>query len=253
VLYKRAHKRDLEPLSRLILTNRVTCPTAGYRLMYKILRRQGAECTRSEVREVYVRLNLMGKRAPPRMRTTNSRHAFQRYPNLVKDLKIERPDQVWVADTMEFRIGGKRTFLALVEDIFTRRALGFALSFVNDSLLTLEALEMALRFGTPEIHHSDQGGTYASGRFTRKLLNLNVVISMAAAGKAWENGYAERLNKTFRYEEIVRSDYLTIQEARNQIAAYVKLYNNQRIHMSLGYRTPNEVNEAQAKDKENRE
>jgi len=154
---------------------------------------------------------------------------------------------------MEFRIGGKRTFLALVEDIFTRRALGFALSFVNDSLLTLEALEMALRFGTPEIHHSDQGGTYASGRFTRKLLNLNVVISMATAGKAWENGYAERLNKTFRYEEIVRSDYLTIQEARNQIAAYVKLYNNQRIHMSLGYRTPNEVNEAQAKDKENRE
>jgi len=216
--------------------------------MYMLLRRQRVACTRSEVRQLYVRLKLLGKRAGPRVRTTDSRHEHERYPNLVKGLLVVRPDQVWVVDTLEFKIGRKKVFLALVLDVFTRLILGFALSFSNDTLLTLEALEMALAKGTPEIHHSDQGKTYASDLYTGRLLGLQVRISMAAAGCAWENGFAERLNRTLKDQEIRRSEYETLKEARDAIAAYVKLYNEQRMHMSLGFLTPQEVKESYRKD-----
>ena len=238
VLYRAKAQRSLEQLTRLIQANLVTFPYAGYRWMYVLLKRQRVASTRSEVRRVYVDLNILGKRAPPKMRTTDSRHEHERYPNLVRDLTPERPDQVWVADTLEFRIKRRRAFLALIEDVYTRRVVGFAISFANDSLLTKEALAMALLGGTPEIHHSDQGKTYAAGDYV-DLLPETVRISMAAAGRAWENGFAERLNRTFREQEISRSEYESLEEARSSIQAYVKLYNEERIHESLK-RTTNE-------------
>ena len=244
VLYSRKPLINLDPLARMIQANLVTFPDAGFRWMYMLLRRQRISCTRSQVRQVYVGLKMLGKRAPPRVRTTDSRHEHERYPNLVKDLEIERPDQVWVADTLEFNIGKKKAFLALVEDVYTRLIMGFAISFSNDSLLTLSALEMGLADGTPEIHHSDQGKPYASDLHTGRLLGLGVQISMAAVGCAWENGFAERLNRTVKEQEIRRSEYDSIKEATEAIEAYVKLYNEKRMHMSLSFRTPKEVKDA---------
>ena len=242
VLYQVCPKRDLEPLAVVVQHSLVTFPTAGYRLMYKILRRQHVACTRNEVRKVYAGLGLLRKRAAAlKYKTTDSRHEHERYPNIVKKLKVDHPDQVWVADTTELRVSGRRAFLAREEDVLTRRVIGFALSLANNSVLTTEALDMALRLGVPEIHHSDQGKTYASEYFTGPLLKQGVRISMAAAGCAWENGYAERLNRTFKEEEILRSEYESLDEARNSIAAYVNIYNQQRLHMSIGYRTPQEV------------
>jgi putative transposase len=248
VLYRRSAPRDLEGVKWVILHNRVTFPTMGFRLMYKLLMRQRLLCTRSEVHRAYRELNILGKRAAPRVRTTNSEHGEPRYPNLVKDLAIVRPDQVWVADTTDLKIGTRVAFLALVEDAFTRRVLGWAMGFSNNSLLVLDALEMALTRGRPEIHHSDQGKPYASMRHTGRLLKLAVKLSMAAVGCAWENGLVERLNRTFKHEEILRSEYTTLAQARAAIAKFVKLYNERRIHMSLGYRTPNEVNQAYGRD-----
>lgn len=248
VLYRRRPERDLVRLECQIQHNRVSFRTAGYCWMFALLRRQRVSCTRSEVRRVYVKLGILGKRAPPRVRTTDSTHEHPRYPNQVRDLPVIRPDQVWVADTTEFRIGGRRTFLALVEDMYTRRVVGFALSFANNSLLVLEALDMALKLGCPEIHHSDQGKTYASDIYTGRLLMRQVTLSMARAGCAWENGHAERLNRTFKDEEILWNEYQTLDEARQSIRAYVMLYNEQRIHMSLRFRTPNEVTNTYAND-----
>ncbi len=213
----------------------------GYRLMYKLLSRQGVACSRSRVREVYANLNLLGRRAPPRAQTTNSRHNEPRYPNLVKDLAIQRPDQVWVADTTFLKVARRTAYLALVEDAYTRRVVGWSLGFTNDASFVMSALEQALTRGRPEIHHSDQGTTYAAKCCTSRLLKLGTSLSMAAVGKAWENGLAERLNRTFKEEEIRRSEYDSLSEALSSIAAYVKLYNEQRIHMSLGYKTPLDV------------
>ena len=218
--------------------------------MYKILQRHRVECTRWEVREVYRRFGMLGKRAPNRVRTTDSRHEHERYANIVKKLKVERPNQVWVADTTELRVGSARAFLALIEDVFTRRVVGLAISLANNTSLTLEALDKALAGATPEIHHSDQGKTYASLSYTQTLLDKGVLISMATAGCAWENGFAERLNRTFKREEIRRSEYQSIREARRAINAYAKIYNEQRLHMSLGYTTPNEASEAYTRQME---
>lgn len=250
VLYRRSEPADLEGLKQVILHNRVTFPTMGFRLMHKLLVRQCVRCSRSDVRRAYIELKILGKRAPPRVQTTNSNHDEPRYPNLVKGLAVVRPDQVWVADTTYLKVAGRNAYLALVEDAFTRRVLGWAIGFSNNTMLVLDALEMALTRGQPEIHHSDQGKTYAANAHTRRLLKLGVAISMAAVGKAWENGLIERLNRTFKHEEILRSEYQTLAESRSAIAKYVKLYNEQRIHMSLGYRTPNEVNESYGRDQQ---
>jgi transposase InsO family protein len=242
-LYQARGSSDLQALKQLIEHLRVSFPTAGFVLMYKLLRRLKLSYSRAQVRRAYVQMGILGKKAPPRVRTTDSRHEHERYPNILKDLAVEEPDQVWVADTTEFKAGGRTTYLALLEDVYTRRVVGYALSHSNNTQLTLEALEMALRSGTPQIHHSDQGNTYASGGYTRRLLNLGVVLSMAAVGCAWENGYAERLNRTFKEEEILRSEYNSLSEARACIQAYVKLYNESRLHMSLGYITPKEAHD----------
>jgi putative transposase len=241
VLYKGKPARDLEPLKRVIQANRVTFPTFGFRLMHQLLSRQRVACTRSEVRRAYVEMKLLGKRAARRVRTTDSSHGEPRHPNLVKDLPIERPNQVWVADTTYLQVGGRTAYLALVEDAYSRKVLGYALGFTNDAHFVLGALELALAHGRPEIHHSDQGRPYASKSHRLRLLSVGAQPSMASVGKAWENGLAERLNRTFKEEEIRRSEYDSLQEARNSIAAYVKLYNEERIHMSLGYKTPKEV------------
>jgi transposase InsO family protein len=244
VLRERKPPRDLSRIKIAIEHMRVIFPTAGFVLMYQLLRRHRVLCTRAEVRRAYSELGYLRKRPPRRSRTTDSRHEHERFPNLVRNLRVERPDEVWVADTTEFKVLGKTTYLALVEDMFTRRVVGFALSHSNNSQLTSEAMEMALRLGTPEIHHTDQGKTYASDRYTRRLFSLGVLLSMAAAGCAWENGYAERLNRTFKEEEILLSEYQSLAEARASIAAYVTIYNEARLHKSLAYKTPNEVNDA---------
>lgn len=242
-MYQARGSGDLQELRRLIEHLRVSSPTAGFVRMHKLLKRLKLPFSRAQVRRAYVQMGILGKKAPPRVRTTDSRHEHERYPNIVKDIKAEEPDQIWVADTTEFKAGGKTTYLALIEDVCTRRVVGYALSHSNNTELTLEALEMALRSGTPQIHHSDQGKTYACARYTRRLLELGVVLSMAAAGCAWENGYAERLNRTFKEEEILRSEYQSLSEARACIQAYVKIYNESRLHMSLGYITPMEAHD----------
>ena len=243
-LYRRKPTRDLTALTQQIQSNLVTFPTAGFTWMYKLLCRQRVACTRLEVRQVYLNLKQLRKRAPRRIRTTDSRHEHERFPNLVKDIQAQRPDHIWAADTLELQIQKRRAFLALIEDIYTRLVMGFGLSFANDSLLTLQALNMALSAGTPEIHHSDQGKTYASDLYTSRLLELGTQISMAAAGRAWENGFAERLNRTFREQEIALSEYDSYNEALASIGAYVKLYNEDRMHQGLGYLTPREAKQA---------
>jgi putative transposase len=248
LLYARKPRRDLERLRGVVEHNLVTFPTFGYTRMFKLLQRQRVLCTRSEVRAVYVALNLLGKRAPRRIRTTDSNHSERRYPNLVKDLDVVRPNQLWVADTTYIGVAGRTAYLALVEDAYTRLVLGWSVGFVNDALFVKDSLELALAQGRPEIHHSDQGKPYASATYTNRLLGVGARLSMADAGKAWQNGLAERLNRTFKEEEIRRNEYRSLKEARAAIGAYVDLYNRDRIHMSLGYRTPTEVLESYGRD-----
>jgi len=140
-------------------------------------------------------------------RTTDSRHAYPRYENLVKDLEISHPEQVWVSDVTYIRLGKGWVFLAIVLDVFTRSVRGWGLSTACDTELTLAALRMGLNDRVPFIHHSDQGGNYAAHAYIDELRKYNIQISMAAVGKAEENGYAERFMRTVKEEEVDLSDY----------------------------------------------
>jgi len=172
-------------------------------------------------------------------RTTNSDHPYPRYANLVKDREITHPEQVWVCDITFIRLGLSFVYLAIVMDVFTRVIRGWQLSKLLDQELSLAALRMALVNHVPQIHHSDQGVQYAAHNYIDLLREHKIQISMAAVGKAEENGYAERFMRTIKEEEVDLSDYQDFVDALSQIRRFIEdVYNHKRIHSSLGYLTP---------------
>jgi transposase InsO family protein len=214
-------------------------PTFGYRRLTVMMRRLGWPVNGKRVRRWMDELGLTG--APParKTRTTHSQHAFPRYPNLVKDLKIRHPDQVWVADITYIHLRNEFVYLAVLMDVFTRSIRGWHLGRDLDQGLTLAALERALVVAAPKIHHSDQGVQYAATAYVERLHKLGVQLSMAAVGEPRENGYAERLVRTIKEEEVDLSDYRDFTDARGQIGHFIDaVYNVKRIHSALGYLTP---------------
>jgi len=219
-------------------------PTYGYRRLTAMMRRLGWPMNSKRVRRWMDELGIHG--APPtrKRRTTNSNHAFPRYPNLVQDLEITRPDQVWVADITYIRLRREFVYLAVLMDVFTRSIRGWHLGRDLDQGLTLAALERALVVAVPQLHHSDQGVQYAATVYVERLQNLGVTLSMAAVGEPRENGYAERLVRTIKEEEVDLSEYQDFADAHQQITRFLDdVYNVKRIHSSLGYLTPREFEE----------
>jgi transposase InsO family protein len=159
----------------------------------------------------------------------------------VKDLTVVRPDQVWVADITSVRLHREFVYLAVVMDVFTRSIRGWQVGRSLDQGLTLAALERGLVVGTPEVHHSDQGVQYAAAVYVGRLTGLGVTLSMAAVGEPRENGYAERVMRTIKEEEVDLSEYRDFADARSQIGRFLDdVYNVKRIHSALGYLTPKE-------------
>jgi transposase InsO family protein len=214
-------------------------PTYGYRRLTAMMRRLGWPVNGKRVRRWMEELQLTG--APPKRttRTTNSKHAFPRYDNLVKDLEISMPDQAWVADITYIRLHREFVYLAVLMDVFTRCLRGWHLGRSLDQGLTLAALERALVVATPQIHHSDQGVQYAATAYVERLKQRNIQPSMAAIGEPRENGYAERLMRTIKEEEVDLSEYHDFADAHRQIRRFLDdVYNVKRIHSALGYLTP---------------
>jgi len=180
-----------------------------------------------------------------RCRTTDSQHPYPRYPNLVQELVVVRPEQVWVCDITYVRLGNGFVYLAVIMDVFTRAIRGWSLSRDLDTNLTLAALRDALTLCIPETHHSDQGVQYAAHEYVALLHQYHVQISMAAQGKPEENGYAERLMRTIKEEEVDLSDYNDFADAYQQIGRFIEdVYMTKRIHSALGYLTPVEFEAA---------
>ncbi len=218
-------------------------PKYGSRRLMHQLRRPpyGTEIGRYRVRRIMRQLNLLQPTRRKRFRTTNSDHPYPRFPNLVENLEIVRPEQVWVSDITYIHLKREFVFLAIVMDVFTRAVRGWNLGRSLDGSLTLAALQQALQDRVPEIHHSDQGVQYAAESYVRQLRHRQVQISMAAQGEPRENGYAERMMRTIKEEEVDLSDYLDFADAHRQMAHFLEtVYNQKRIHSSLGYLTPSE-------------
>lgn len=218
-------------------------PTYGTRRVTHQLRRAPYHyrINRKQVQRIMRQRGWLRRTRRRTCRTTNSNHPYPRYRNLVEDLVIVRPDQVWVSDITYIRLGGEFIYLAAIMDVFTRAIRGWHLSRSLDVSLSLGALEMALSDHVAEIHHSDQGVQYAAHEYVRQLTNRHIAISMAAVGQAEENGYAERLMRTIKEEEVDLSDYTDFADALCQIQRFLEdVYMTKRIHSSLGYLTPTE-------------
>jgi transposase InsO family protein len=216
-------------------------PTYGYRRLTAMLRREGWRVNGKRVRRVMAELGIQGKAPPRRVRTTDSNHAFPRYPNLVEGLEVVRPDQVWVADITYVRLRSEFVYLAVIMDVFTRLVRGWELGRSLDQGLALGALGRALRGRRPQVHHSDQGVQYAAAAYIERLAAVGAAVSMAAVGAPEENGYAERLMRTIKEEEVDLSEYEDFADARRQLGRFLDaVYNRKRIHSSLGYLTPRE-------------
>lgn len=216
-------------------------PTYGTRRMTHELRRAPYHYTinRKRVQRIMREKGWLRAVKRAKCRTTNSDHPYPRYPNRVEELAVVRPDQVWVADITYIRLGNGFVYLAVVMDVFTRSIRGWNLSRNLDVRLSLDALLMGLATRAPEIHHSDQGIQYAASEYVRVLQQHDILVSMAAVGSPEENGFAERLMRTIKEEEVDLSDYADFADARSQIGRFLEdVYMTKRIHSSLGYLTP---------------
>ncbi len=237
--YYQVKGRDDQILKEALEQVAGTWPTYGYRRLTAQLQREGWPVNEKRVRRVMGEMGLQGKVYRKKRRTTNSDHPFPRYPNLVQKLEVVRPDQVWVADITYVRLHREFVYLAVVMDQFTRCIRGWNLGRSLGQELTLVALEQALAKQVPGIHHSDQGVQYAATAYVQLLEQAGAQISMAEVGKAWQNGYAERVMRTIKEEEIDLSEYQDYWDAHRQIGQFLEdVYMQKRIHSSLGYLTP---------------
>lgn len=241
VYYQSRQSDDIE-LRQAIERLATQWVTYGYRRITKMLQREGWQVNHKRIHRLMNEMGLLQTRKRRKVRTTNSQHNFARYPNRVQSLDITKPDQVWVADITYVQLGRGHVYLAVIMDVFTRAIRGWQLSRNLDAeSLTISALKKALKTHYPAIHHSDQGWQYACWDYVNLLRDRKVQISMASVGEPRENGYAERLIRTLKEEEIGLSHYDDFADARQRIGQFLEdVYMTKRIHSSLGYLTPHE-------------
>jgi len=229
----------------------------GYRPMTFELKRQGFKIKNKPVNHKRV-LRVMRENSllceikKSFISTTDSNHNFKRYTNLLKKDKVvvTKPNQVWVSDITYIKLPEGFVYLAVIIDIFSRKVIGYCLSENIDSDLVVTALKMAIKERSIKnanqelIHHSDQGVQYASNEYTDLLKLHSIRISMSRAGCPWENGFIESFFKTLKSNEVYLNDYQNIWEAKTRLFKFINdVYNQIRLHSSLGYLPPNEFEE----------
>jgi len=188
--------------------------------------------------------NLLVKRKRASFKTTNSYHRFHKYNNLIKDMRITAPNQVWVSDITYIRTIKGFCYLALITDLYSRKIVG---SDISDSLELsgcLRALKMALASNKSKnelVHHSDRGIQYCSNQYVSKLLKRNIKISMTEENHCYENAVAERVNGILKDEFYLDQCFSNTLNAKKAAKSAIEIYNNKRLHLSLDYKTPNSV------------
>lgn len=238
---RQEYDRDVE-MRDVIQQIAVSRPSYGYRRVCAELKRRGHVVNSKRVRRIMRQDNLLCLRARSFVRTTDSEHQLPVYSNLAKDLILSGLNQLWAADITYIRLQHEFIYLAVILDVFSRRVIGWALGRTLEADLAIKALRMALRRGRVEpglVHHSDRGVQYASRAYTELLTSHGILISMSRKGNPYDNANAESFIKTLKYEEVYRSEYRDLEDARREIRRFIEVvYNRKRLHSALGYRSP---------------
>ena len=226
-------------LMRVIDEEYTRAPFYGYRKMTARLQALGYTVNRKRV----VRLmRLMGIQAIyPGPRTSVSHPVHKKYPYLLRGMTITRPNQVWSADITYVPMPTGFMYLVAVMDWFSRFVLAWQLSNTLDGLFCLEALRLALGQGQPDIFNTDQGVQFTANAFTDELAGSHIQISMDGRDRAFDNIFIERLWRSVKYEDLYIKEYPSVPALEHGLRDYFHLYNHERPHQSLAYRTPADV------------
>ena len=217
-------------------------PCYGWPRMTAELKRRGWAANHKHVYRLMREDNLLCVRKRGFVVTTDSDHGLPVHPNLARAMTVTGLDQLWVADITYIRLELEFVYLAVILDAFSRREIGWALDRTLEAELTLQALQMALLRRRPApglVHHSDRGVQYASRDYTQLLQDHGIRISMSRKGNPWDNAACESFLKTLKYEEVYRTEYRDLADARASLGAFLeKVYNQKRLHSALGYLPP---------------
>ena len=226
----------------------------GYRRVTAVLRRKGIVVNHKRVLALTRENGLLCRRKRYRVVTTDSNHGLPVYPNFAKGMALTGVNQLWVADITYVQLPRGFAYLAVVLDAFSRKCLGWQLSLSIDAKLCLDALDAAFaeRKGTclaGLVHHSDRGVQYVSDGYTDALRGRGVLVSMSRRGNPYDNAKAESFMKTFKVEEVYLSEYESFADAKQNIDKFIGMvYNEERLHSSLGYLPPAEYEAKQLKE-----
>jgi putative transposase len=223
-------------LMRLIDEQYTARPFYGSRRMTIWLNEQGEEVNRKRVQRLMRAMGLEAIYPKPRLSLAGKGHRI--YPYLLRGVTVGRRDQVWSTDITYVPMPSGSMYLAAVIDWFSRYVIAWRLSNTLDGSFCLEMLEEALRSGKPEVFNTDQGAQFTAEAFTGRLERAGVSVSMDGRGRALDNVFVERLWRSVKYEDIYIRGYEAVPELHRGLGRYFGFYNDERLHQSLGYRTP---------------
>jgi len=214
-------------------------PFYGVPRMTAHLRREGWPVNPKRVRRLMRAMGLSAVYPKPRLSLSCQAHRV--YPYLLRNVTADRPDHVWASDITYIRLRGGFVYLTAIMDWHSRYVLSWELSNTLDAAFCVEALDKALAISQPDIFNTDQGAQFTSEAFTSRLKRAGVKISMDGHGRCYDNIFVERLWRSVKYEDVYLKHYDDTDEAWRGLGKYFAFYNRERLHRSLGWRTPHEV------------
>lgn len=214
-------------------------PFYGTRRIKALLRRKGYRVNRKRVRRYMAELGIQAIYPKPNLSRNEKEH--KRFPYLLTGMKIERQNQVWGIDITYIRLRGGFVYLVAIIDWYSRFVVSWKLSNTLSTDFCIQAVQNALAVATPKIINSDQGVQFTSKEYINLLTSKDIQISMDHKGRCFDNIFTERLWRTVKHEEVYLNEYESVAQARSSLREYFQLYNFERLHEALGYKTPAEV------------
>jgi transposase InsO family protein len=247
---KRFNKKQAQHslIIEFVKQERSVQPRIGTRKLIKTIKdplsKKGIKFGRDALFNLLRERKMLIRRKKPNHKTTDSFHRFYKYNNLIKDLEIIKPNQVWVSDITYIRTVKGFCYLALITDLYSRKIIGYDISDSLELKGCLRALQKAQRqsrIKSGTIHHSDRGIQYCSNLYVKALKQKNMLISMTEENHCYENAVAERVNGILKGEFYLDECFTNLEHAKRAVKNAIKIYNNKRMHLSLNFNTPDMV------------